>query len=79
MPVMIVSQSWNDSNIDGGTLDADFVGAPQDPEVPILAPGGAPGVLHDPILLAGALLYSVAHHQHRVVHNLHHDRRCFIF
>lgn len=54
----------------GDALDGALVAAPADPEVAVLAPLGAPAVLHDPELLATLWTFAVAHQQHGVVGQL---------
>ncbi len=40
------------------------------PEVPVLAPVRAPGVLDEPVVLSQLLVVAVAHQNHRVVSDL---------
>jgi hypothetical protein len=40
------------------------------PEVPVLAPVRAPGVLDEPVVLSQLLVVAIAHQNHRVVSDL---------
>lgn len=55
---------------DRDALDGALVAAPPDAEEAALAPGGAPAVLDDPVLLARHVTAAVAHQQHGVVGQL---------
>ena len=58
--------SKNRECFDVSAFDGAFVGATANAEVAVFAPSFAPTILHDPELLAGFLLDSVADHQHGV-------------
>lgn len=55
---------------DCDALNGTLVASPADSEEAILAPAGAPAVLHDPVLLSRHVAAAVPHQQHGVVGQL---------
>lgn len=52
---------------DCDALDGTLVASPANSEVAVLAPGGAPTVLHNPVLLPGHVAAAIPHQEHSVV------------
>ena len=63
-------QSGDGFGCHGDALDGALVASAADSEVAVLAPAGAPAVLHNPELLPGLVAAAESHQQHGVVGQL---------